>query len=172
MDKKTTLQKLKKVLNGIDEEKEAVLLIHIDWETYRISFGACGDETNLSAVVAAAMDENPKENLVVMSLLSGFAVANYMQKGKLVKTIKSMSKHIEENEKKDQSVIVHRGNRSEDEKGAESLMNQMIAELNKGVEVEDVVDKYIKCETPELRQKTIDGINNIRNRFTIGSNHK
>lgn len=172
MEKKTTIQKLDKVLNSINEEKEAVLLIHIDWETELISFGACGDETNLSALVASAMEENPKENSVVMSLLGGFAVANYMQKGKLVETIKKMSKHIEESEKKNTSVVVHRGNESDEEKEAESLMVQMIAELKKGGDVEKVVDKYIKCASPEYRQKVIDGINNIRNRFTLGSNHQ
>ena len=172
MAKKTTRQQLEKLVNNIDESKETMIVIHLDCETKKLGMLMAGDNADLYATVASALLENPMENPLVDTLLKGFAIANYVQKGELVKTIKSMREHLEENEMKDHSVIFHRGNGSEDEKEAESLMNQIIAELKKGVEVEDVVDKYIKCETPELRQKTIDGINNIRNRFTIGSNHK
>ena len=172
MAKKTTREQLEKVVSNIDESKETMIVIHFDMETKYLGMFTAGGNAELCATVSSALMENPMENQLAEALLKGFAIANYVQKGKLVKTINSMRKHLEENEMKDHSVIVHRGNGSEDEKGAESLMNQMIAELNKGVEVEDVVDKYIKCETPELRQKTIDGINKIRNRFTIGSNHK
>ena len=44
---------------------------------------------------------------------------------------------------------------------AEGLLKQMVNELREGRNVEEVVDKYVKCANSELREKLISGIKNI-----------
>ena len=40
----------------------------------------------------------------------------------------------------------------------EGLMKQMVNELREGRNVEEVVDKYVTCSTPELRNELITEI--------------
>ena len=46
----------------------------------------------------------------------------------------------------------------EESRKAEELLIRMITDLSTGRDIEEMVDDYVKCETPELRQKLIDGI--------------
>ena len=46
-------------------------------------------------------------------------------------------------------------------KDADGLLMKIVAEIRAGEDVEETVDKYISCETPELRQQVIDGINEM-----------
>ncbi len=105
MAKKTTRQQLEKVVSNVDEDKESVIVLHSDWETDHLGFCAVGTRAHLAAMVSSTLEQDPSENPVTKALLTGFAVANYVQKGKLVKTIKSISKHIEENKMDDHSVL-------------------------------------------------------------------
>lgn len=41
------------------------------------------------------------------------------------------------------------------------IMKKMVHELENGVSVEEVVDKYTVCASPELRQKLINGLTEI-----------
>ena len=44
---------------------------------------------------------------------------------------------------------------------AEDLMVKMSKELQSGVSVEEVADRYVRCQTPELRQQLIDGMKSV-----------
>ncbi len=46
-------------------------------------------------------------------------------------------------------------------KECDDLMAKMVAEVKGGGNVEEIVDKYVNCKTPELRQQVIDGIRQI-----------
>lgn len=46
----------------------------------------------------------------------------------------------------------------EESREADELLIRMITDLSTGRDIEETVDDYVKCETPELRQKLIDGI--------------
>ena len=50
---------------------------------------------------------------------------------------------------------------------ADKLIDMMIKEVKTGGDIEKVVDKYVKCSTPELRQKLIDGIRGINERHKL-----
>lgn len=41
------------------------------------------------------------------------------------------------------------------------MLDNIINEINAGGNVEEIVDKYIDCKTPEIRQQVIDGINEM-----------
>lgn len=43
-------------------------------------------------------------------------------------------------------------------KEGDDLMAKMVAEVKAGGNIEEIVDKYVNCKTPELRQQVIDGI--------------
>lgn len=43
-------------------------------------------------------------------------------------------------------------------KKGDELMEKIVAEVKAGGNVEEIVDKYVNCKTPELRQQVIDGI--------------
>lgn len=43
-------------------------------------------------------------------------------------------------------------------KQGDELMSKIVAEVKAGGNVEEIVDKYVNCKTPELRQQVIDGI--------------
>ena len=40
----------------------------------------------------------------------------------------------------------------------EDLMYRMVRDLKAGKDIEQVVDRYCKCRTPQLRQQLIDSI--------------
>lgn len=41
---------------------------------------------------------------------------------------------------------------------AADLMERLVEDIAAGADMETVVDKYVKCKTPELRQQLIDGL--------------
>lgn len=43
----------------------------------------------------------------------------------------------------------------------EVLLARMVRDLKAGKDIEKVVDRYVECKTPELRQKLIGGIRQI-----------
>ena len=43
-------------------------------------------------------------------------------------------------------------------KEGDDLMAKMVAEVKAGGNVEEIVDRYVDCKTPELRQQVISGI--------------
>ena len=43
----------------------------------------------------------------------------------------------------------------------EVLIARMVRDVRAGKNIEQVVDRYITCATPELRQQLIDGIRQI-----------
>ena len=45
--------------------------------------------------------------------------------------------------------------------GAEELLRKMCLDLASGGDIEEIADKYVKCETPELRQQLIDGLKSV-----------
>ena len=44
---------------------------------------------------------------------------------------------------------------------AADLMERLVEDIAAGVDMETVVDKYVKCQTPELRQQLIDGLRRL-----------
>lgn len=50
---------------------------------------------------------------------------------------------------------------TEDTDKAEEILMNMVGDLQKGVSVEEVADKYVACATPELRKSLIDGMKAI-----------
>lgn len=40
----------------------------------------------------------------------------------------------------------------------DELMQKIVDEIREGKPIEEVVDRYVNCATPEMRQKVIDGI--------------
>ena len=60
-------------------------------------------------------------------------------------------------------------------KEADELMSKIVKEMKDGGDIEEIIDKYVDCTTPELRQQLIDGMNAIRvnhnlDNVTIGYN--
>lgn len=47
-------------------------------------------------------------------------------------------------------------------KEADELMDKIVKEMKDGGDIEEIIDKYVDCTTPELRQQLIDGMNAIR----------
>lgn len=47
-------------------------------------------------------------------------------------------------------------------KEADELMDKIVKEMKAGGDIEEIIDKYVNCATPELRQQLIDGMNAIR----------
>ena len=47
------------------------------------------------------------------------------------------------------------------DKEEEDMIEKMLIDLHNGVSVEEVADKYVTCDTPELRQKLIEGMKAI-----------
>lgn len=90
MGKKTTLQQLEKLVNNIDEKKETVIVIHFDWETNNLGMYAAGDSAHLASMVAASLEEDPNENPITKSLLTGFAVADHVYEGKILHLVREM----------------------------------------------------------------------------------
>lgn len=90
MAKKTIIQQLEKVVNNIDEKKETVIVIHVDWETNHLGMYAAGDSAHLASMVAASLEEDPNENPITKSLLTGFAVADHVCEGKILHLVKEM----------------------------------------------------------------------------------
>lgn len=50
---------------------------------------------------------------------------------------------------------------STDSKEGDDLMAKMVAEVKAGGNVEEIVDRYVDCKTPELRQQVISGIRQV-----------
>ena len=46
-------------------------------------------------------------------------------------------------------------------------MRKIVDEVKAGVDIEEIVYKYVSCATPEMRQEVIDGIKDIRDRHSI-----
>lgn len=44
---------------------------------------------------------------------------------------------------------------------SDEMMMKMVNEIKAGGNVEEIVDRYVNCETPELRQQVISGIRKI-----------
>lgn len=100
MGKKTTLQQLEKLVNNIDEKKETVIVIHFDWETNNLGMCAAGDNAHLASMVAASLEEDPNENPITKSLLTGFAVADHVYEGKIMHLVKEMENKAKGNHEK------------------------------------------------------------------------
>lgn len=49
----------------------------------------------------------------------------------------------------------------------EVLIARMVRDVKTGKNIEQVVDRYVTCATPELRQKLIDGIRQIVGKYMI-----
>ena len=49
----------------------------------------------------------------------------------------------------------------------DELMRKIVEEVKAGGDIEEIVDKYVNCATPEMRQEVIDGIKGIRDRHSI-----
>ena len=49
----------------------------------------------------------------------------------------------------------------------DELMKKIVEEVKAGGDIEEIVDKYVSCATPEMRQEVIDGIKDIRDRHSI-----
>lgn len=47
-------------------------------------------------------------------------------------------------------------------KEADELMGKILKEMKEGGDIEEIIDKYVDCASPELRQQLIDGMNAIR----------
>lgn len=94
MGKKTTLQQLEKLVNNIDEKKETVIVIHFDWETNHLGMYAAGDKVHLVAMVASALQEDPKENPITNALLTGFATADHVNEGRIMQLVTDMHNRI------------------------------------------------------------------------------
>lgn len=47
-------------------------------------------------------------------------------------------------------------------KEADELMSEIVKEMKDGGDIEEIIDKYVNCTMPELRQQLIDGMNAIR----------
>lgn len=49
----------------------------------------------------------------------------------------------------------------------DELLAKVVTEMKDGVNIEEIVDKYVNCENHEIRQELIDGMNAIRERHEI-----
>lgn len=85
MEKNKTLQALKKVMNGIDETKESLLILHFDWERNHLAMSIGGDDQGLVCMVASAFEEFKNNDPVAHALVNGFIVASVVSDGKLMK---------------------------------------------------------------------------------------
>lgn len=90
MAKKTIIQQLENVVNNVDENKESVIVIHFDWETNHLALCAAGDKVHLVAMVASALQEDPKENPITNALLTGFATADHIDEGRIMQLVTDM----------------------------------------------------------------------------------
>ena len=44
----------------------------------------------------------------------------------------------------------------------DELLRKIVDEVNAGGDIGEIIDKYVDCETPELRQEIVEGIERIR----------
>ena len=44
----------------------------------------------------------------------------------------------------------------------DELLRKIVAEVNAGGDIGEIIDKYVDCDTPELRQEMVEGIERIR----------
>jgi hypothetical protein len=52
-------------------------------------------------------------------------------------------------------------------KEGDELMAKIVAEMKAGGDIEEIVDKYVDCKDPEMRQQLIEGMTNIREKHQI-----
>ena len=53
------------------------------------------------------------------------------------------------------------------DKDADELMGKIIAEMKDGGDIEEIVNKYISCDDPELRQELIEKMTELRDNHRI-----
>lgn len=53
------------------------------------------------------------------------------------------------------------------DKDADELMGKIVAEMKAGGNIEEIVDKYVNCDTPEMRQELIEQMTAIRDKHQI-----
>ena len=96
MAKKTIIQQLEKVVNNVDENKESVIVIHFDWETNHLALCAAGDKVHLVAMVASALQEDPKENPITNALLTGFAIDALSAEGRIMQLVREIENKMDD----------------------------------------------------------------------------
>lgn len=50
------------------------------------------------------------------------------------------------------------------DKNVDEIMDKIIAEMKDGGEIEEIVNKYIRCDDPELRQELIEKMTELRDK--------
>lgn len=53
------------------------------------------------------------------------------------------------------------------DKDADDLMDKIVAEMKTGGDIDKIVDKYVDCATPKLRQELIDRMKELREKHNI-----
>lgn len=47
------------------------------------------------------------------------------------------------------------------------VMQRIVSEMIAGVDIEEIADKYVVCKTSEMRRQLIEGLKNIRDKYSI-----